>query len=376
MRSSIRVGRIAGVEVGVNWTWFLVFFLIAWSLAVGVFPEQNPGLPQGAYWAMGAIAAVLFFASILLHELGHAVQARRDQVEIEGITLWLFGGVARFKSLYGSPGAEFRIAIAGPLVTTAIAAVLIAFGNAAPLPTGVEGVVVWLGYINVLLLVFNLLPALPLDGGRLLHAALWRVKRDQAWATRVAAAIGAGFGFVMVGGGFALLLSGAGFGGLWIAVLGWFLSTAAGAEAQQMAARRALQGVKVGDLMARDPVTVERGTSVGRFVDDIARETHFTSYPVVEGTRPVGLVTFRCVADLPRERWDDERVDDCMLERDRVPVVRPDEDAAEALVGLAGGDVNRALVVEDDRLAGVLSISDLVRAVELGARRGGEDGSA
>ncbi len=190
MSRSVRLGRVAGIEIGANWTWFLVFALVAWTLAAGVFPDQNPGLSNGAYWAMGVIAAVLFFGSILVHELGHALQARRDDVEIEGITLWLFGGVAQFRSMYRTPGAEFRIAIAGPLVTAVIAGVLIALGGAAALPQSVDGVVFWLGYINLFVLAFNLLPALPLDGGRLLHAGLWAYRRDLRWATQVGAAIG------------------------------------------------------------------------------------------------------------------------------------------------------------------------------------------
>jgi Zn-dependent protease/CBS domain-containing protein len=365
LTSSIRIGRIAGIEVGVNWTWFLVFALIALTLAEVVFPEMTPGLTAAAYWTMGVVAAVLFFGSILLHELGHAIQARRDNVEIDGITLWLFGGVARFKDLYASPGAEFRIAIAGPLVTMAIAGIL-GLVTAIPLPEAARGVIAWLALINVVVLAFNLLPALPLDGGRLLHAALWRARGDLGWATRIGAAIGVGFGYALAGAGIALFIFTTAIGGLWLAILGWFLATAAGAEATQLAARQALQGLTVADLMAQDPVSVPPDLTLSRFVDEVARSTRYTTYPVVEDDeQPVGLLTFRQVTGAPRDSWDGDRVADHMLPRDDVPVVHPSDDADEVFRRLAGDGVRRALVVDRGRLVGMLSITDFMRAIDL-----------
>jgi Zn-dependent protease/CBS domain-containing protein len=363
MTSSVRLGRIAGIEIGVNWTWFLVVFFVTWSLAVGVFPDTNPGLSSGAYWAMGLIAALLFFGSVLLHELGHALQARRDGVEIEGITLWLFGGVARLRNVYRSPGVEFRVAAAGPAVTIVISAALIGLA-ALPLPDGVDGVVTWLGLINLTVLVFNLLPALPLDGGRLLHAVLWRLRGDLVWATRTAGAIGSGFGWLMIGGGIALFFATGSFGWLWTAALGWFLLTAARAEVAQTTAREALRGHPVREFMIVDPVTVAAGLTLGRFIDDVAHDTHYTTYPVVDDGRPVGLLPFSCVTQRPRAQWDGDVVRSCMLPRDRVPVVSPDEDAGVALEALTESP-RRALVVDAaDRLVGLLSISDVLRAVE------------
>jgi Zn-dependent protease len=170
MGGRIPLGRLAGVEIGVTWTWLLIFGLVVASLAGGVFPSTNVGLATGTYIAMGVAAAVLFFASLLLHELGHAVQARREGMEISGITLWLLGGVARFNGMFPSPGAEFRIAIAGPLVTLVIGACLVAVGYAIALPSAVDAVVLWVGLTNFFVLGFNLLPAFPMDGGRLLRS--------------------------------------------------------------------------------------------------------------------------------------------------------------------------------------------------------------
>ena len=206
MTSSIELFRIAGIRVGINWSWLVVFALITWSLAAAVFPAENPGYSDSAYLVMAVAAAFLFFLSLLLHELGHALQARREGMEIDGITLWLFGGVARFKGMFPSAGAEFRIAIAGPLVSLALGVIFSGGARFLALPDAVDGVAAWLGYINLLLLAFNLLPALPLDGGRVLRSLLWAARGDFGWATRIAAAIGRGFGYLFIAGGFALVV--------------------------------------------------------------------------------------------------------------------------------------------------------------------------
>ena len=194
MDTTFKVGRIAGIEVGFNWTWFAIFGLIVWALSQNVFPNENPGLSDSTYIAMAVAAAAAFFASLLGHEMGHALQARRDGMEIEGITLWLLGGVAKFKGQFPSAGAEFRIAIAGPLISLLLGVVFVLVAL-APLPETVDTVVSWLGYINFALLIFNLLPALPLDGGRILRAALWHFKRSHVSSTRLAAGIGRAFSF-------------------------------------------------------------------------------------------------------------------------------------------------------------------------------------
>jgi Zn-dependent protease len=247
----------------------VIFALIVWSLAAGVFPSQNPGLSDGVHLAMAIVAALLFFASLLLHELGHAWQARREGMEIDGITLWLFGGVSQFKTRFSSAAAEFRIAVAGPLVSLGLGVgfVLLAL---AGLPSAVDGVVAWLGYINLSLFAFNMIPALPLDGGRVLRAALWQARGDLAWATQVAARIGQGFAYLFIGLGLAMFIFQGSFSGAWLAFIGWFLLQAAGSEARYVATEAALDGLRVRDLMIRDPVTVDPDLTVGRFMDDVA----------------------------------------------------------------------------------------------------------
>ena len=364
LNGNIRLGRIGGVEIRVNWSWLVIFALIVWSLEAGIFPSQNPGLSKGTYLGMAVAAAVLFFASLLLHELGHAWEARREGMEIDGITLWLFGGVAQFKTRFPSAGAEFRIAVAGPLVSLVLGVVFVLIALAG-LPSAVDGVAAWLGYINLALLVFNLIPALPLDGGRVLRGALWQIRGDLAWATRIAADVGRGFAYLFIGLGIAMFIFEGSFSGAWLAFIGLFLLQAATAEARYIATEAALDGLRVRDLMVRNPVTVDGDLTVGRFMDEVARSRRFTTYPVVDAERPIGLLAFSSVAALPRSEWDTRRVRDAMIPLDRVPLLTEDATAVEALTALSAPTSNRGLVVENGHLAGLLSITDLTRALEM-----------
>ena len=361
------IGHFGGIEVRINWSLIAVFALIVWSLADGVFPSQNPGLSHGTYLVMAIVAALLFFASILLHELGHSWEARREGIEVDSITLWLFGGVSQFKGRFTSAGAEFRVAVSGPLVSIGLG-VLFVLIALAHLPSAVDGVAAWLGYINLILAVFNLLPALPLDGGRVLHSALWRARGDFAWATRVASEIGQGFGYLFIALGLAMLIFQGSFSGAWLAFIGWFLLQAARSEARYVATEQALEGVRVRDLMVRDPVTVDGNSTIGQFMDEVARSRRFTTYPVLEGSRPIGLLAFASVAAVPRSDWDTRRVRDTMISLDRVPLLTEDEKAVDALVELSAPTANRGLVVDNGHLAGLLSITDLARALEVGRR--------
>ena len=365
MQDSFRLGRFFGIEVGVNWSWLVVFALIVWTLATGIFPAQDPGLSRGAYVAMAIVAAVLFFTSLLLHEFGHALVARRAGMQIEGITLWLFGGVAKFRGMFPSAGAEFRIAVAGPAVSLALGLAFTLVAWRAGLPTAVDGVVAWLGYINLSLLVFNLLPALPLDGGRVLRSALWYFRRDFAWATHIAAQIGRGFGYLLIAGGVFLFIFQGAFGGAWLAFIGWFLLQAAGAEDRYLVAQRALGGLRVRDLMVRDPVTTHPDVTIGEFMDETVRNRRFTTYPVTEDGRAVGLLPFRCVAEVPRREWDVRTVRECMLPLENVPVVDEDEPLVDAASELGERGINRGLVLDGERLVGLLSMTDVVRAFEV-----------
>lgn len=363
---TFQLGRIAGIRIGINWSWLIVFALIVWSLAAAVFPSQNPGFSDGEYIAMAIAAALFFFVSLLLHELGHALQAKRDGLEIEGINLWLFGGVAQFKGGFPSAGAEFRVAIAGPLVSLALGVLFVLAAAFLGLPNAVDGVVAWLGFTNLILLAFNLLPALPLDGGRVLRSALWYFRGDLQWATWVASGVGRGFGFLFIGLGLFMLIVEGAFSGAWLAFIGWFLLQAATGEARYVATKQALDGLLVRDLMIRQPVTIDADLTLGQFMDDVAWSRRYTTYPVLEQGRPIGLLAFRSVASVPRDEWNTSRVRDAMVHRNEVPLLDEAEPAIDALAELSASDVHRGLVVEDGNLVGLLSITDLARALEVG----------
>jgi Zn-dependent protease len=367
MDGNFTIGRFGGIEVRLSWSLVVVFALIVWSLTDGVFPSQNPGLSHGTYLAMGIAAALLFLASILLHELGHSWVARREGIEVDSITLWLFGGVSQFKGRYASPGAEFRVAFTGPLVSILLGVLFVLIALAHP-PSSVDGVAAWLGYINLSLAVFNLLPASPLDGGRVLHAILWRAKGDYFWATRVASEVGQGFAYLFISLGIALFIFQGSFSGAWLAFIGWFLLTGARAEARYAATEQALGDLRVRDLMVRHPATVDADSTISRFMDDVAWSHRFTTYPVLDGGRPVGLLAFASVAAVPRSEWDARRVRDAMIPLDQVPLLTEDERAVDALAELSTPRANRGLVVDDGHLAGLLSITDLARALEVGRR--------
>ena len=363
MNPSITLGRVAGVRISVNWSWLVVFALIVWSLASAVFPAEHPHLARTTYLGMAVVAAFLFFGSLVLHELGHAVQARREGMEIEGITLWLFGGIAQFKGMFSSAGAELRIALAGPIVSAFLGGIFAAVAVAGGLGAAVDGVAAWLGYINLMLLAFNLLPALPLDGGRVLRALLWRGRGDFSWATRIAANVGRGFGYLLVALGIFLLIAQGVWSGVWLAFIGWFLLQAAAAEGRYGLLREALGGLFVRDVMVRDPVTVAADRTIAEFMDEVAHAHRFTTYPVVDADHVVGLLPFASVARVPRGDWERRRVCESMLAFVDVPRLREDEPLVDALGELATEPPGRALVLDGGQVVGLLSISDVGRLV-------------
>ena len=364
--STITLGRVAGIEIGINWTWLGIFALILWSLAGVEFPADAPGRPWPTYALMGVVATAAFFASLILHELGHAIQARREGVRTEGITLWLFGGVAKLGGEFPSAGAELRIALAGPLVTLVIGSAALLLTAAWPQPGAVRSVLAWLGYINVALLVFNLVPALPLDGGRVLRALLWARTRDLAVATHRASRIGSVLAAVLIGLGILETLQGA-FGGLWMALIGWFVLEAGRAEEQHVVIRGLLGHTPVGLLMTREPVTVDPRDSLAQVADRVRGTARHTAYPVVSAGRVVGLLPLHALATTPHAEWDARTVEDCMLPAASVLHLTPGTPAADAVTLLAEGASGRAVVVDDDgRLVGIVSLTDIARALAAG----------
>jgi Zn-dependent protease len=360
LHASFVFGRVAGVEIGVNWSWLVVVGLVIWSLGAVVFPDEVPGLSGAAYVAMALAATLLFFASLLLHELGHAVVARREGMEIAGITLWLFGGVARFNGIFPSGGAELRIALAGPAVSLSLGLALLGAAAAVPLPDAVEGVVAWLGRINLILLAFNMLPALPLDGGRVLRALLWIRSDDFMRATRTAGALGRAFGTLLMVLGVFGIFAGA-FAGLWFIAIGFFLSAAAQAEVSFATTRTALSGLRVRDAMVTEPESLTADSTLAAFVSGPFARSRHAAYPVMRNGQPVGLLYYRDLATVPAGRWDRTRVEDIALPVGEAPALAPDDDLADAVMELAETKFQRALVLDGARLVGLLSVTDVSR---------------
>lgn len=366
MRNSYTLGRVAGIEIGFNWSVLFLLALLMWTLATGIFPSTNPGLGDNTYFAMAVIASLVFFASILLHELGHALQARRDGMQIDGITLWMFGGVARFAGMFPSAGAEFRIAIAGPIVSAVLGGGFVAAALIPGLPEPADAVCAWLGFTNLALLAFNLLPALPLDGGRMLRAALWHWRGDLRSATRLAAGTGRILAIGMIGFGIAVTAFGGTASGIWLAFVGWFVLQAATAEARFVDAP-APGMLTVRDMMDPDPVTTAPGLTLQGFADQTAGRPPHVAYPVIDAGRAVGLLPLRCLAEVPHERWTEHRVAECMLDRSHAPALAADDPLPAALAALEGTELESALVLDGDRLVGLLSVADVARALRAAA---------
>ena len=362
MKSSYSLGRVAGIEIGINWSVLALLALLMWTLATGIFPSTNPGLGDNAYFAMAVVASLAFFASILLHELGHAVQARRDGMDIDGITLWMFGGVARFSGMFPSAGAEFRIAVAGPIVSLLLALGFLGGTLIPGIPVNVDAVCAWLGITNLFLLGFNLIPALPLDGGRILRSALWAWKGDLRAATRIAAATGKVLAAGIIALGVLATVYGSGFSGIWLVVIGWFVLQAAGAEGRyiEMEARRAM---RVRDMMITDLVSVDPDDTLADVAARIAAHGPEAAYPVVEDGRVVGILTASDMDAVPPDAWPYHRVADHMTDRDRVPTLEADDVLDTAVAALGASHLQRALILDGERLVGLLSIADVAEAL-------------
>ncbi|SCL38254.1 Zn-dependent protease (includes SpoIVFB) [Micromonospora rhizosphaerae] len=373
MRASFRLGRIAGVPVGVNWSVLVIFLLIAWALSASLFPRSYPGHSALAYGAAGLSAAVVFFLGLLAHEVSHSVVAKRNGIGVGGITLWLFGGVSELKGEARDPGAELRIAGIGPLVSLLIGfffggmAVVLALAGQGGL---LLGALSWLAGINILLAIFNVLPAAPLDGGRLLRAAVWKATGDRTKASVVAARAGWVLGAVLIGLGLWRFLVGAGIGGLWLALIGWFLIGAAGMEERQARMGSALRGVRVAEVMTPEPQTASAEMTVADFVDHHLFTYRHSSLPLTEdGGRPVGLVTLDRVRGIPADRRSATTLAEVACRADELVLASPDEQLNDLLPRLSECSDGRALVVTDQRLVGIVSPSDISRAVQRGSLR-------
>ncbi len=364
---NIRLFSLFGFEVKIDASWLIIAFLVTWSLAEGFFPSRIHGLPAATYWWMGVAGALGLFLSVVFHELCHSLVARQFGLAMRGITLFIFGGVAEMAEEPPSPKAEFLMAAAGPAASIALAAGWYAMfaGTHGVWPPAVTAVFYYLGMINGLLAVFNLIPAFPLDGGRMLRAGLWRWKGNVRWSTRVASSVGSGFGVFLIVLGIFTAFRGNFLGGMWWFLIGLFLRNAAQASYQQLVVRRALEGEPVRRFMIPDPITVPASISLRELVEDYFYRHHFKMFPVVRDARLVGCVTTGQVKDFPREEWDQHSVQEIATNCSAENTVPPDMDAVQALAKMNQTGITRLMVVEGDRLVGIVSLRNLLDFLSL-----------
>jgi Zn-dependent protease len=364
MPGRLQIARVFGIPIYLHFSWLVLFGLIAWTLATGYFPAEEPTLPPLSYWLKGLVASLLLFVSILLHELGHALAARRAGIATQSVTLFIFGGVAQLVREPDDGRTEFRMALAGPVVSFALAAL---FGLAAAAPflwSPARAVARYLALINLVLALFNLVPAFPLDGGRLFRGLLWNAM-GKARATRAAASAGSVFALFLMASGVLALLRGAGLAGIWYIAIGWFLQEASSNAYRQVRLDEALRGVAVRDVMLVQIETLPADLSVAEAARLHFLRTGYGCYPVKRGDDVVGLLCLRDVLGIPVQERESLSVQAAMRPASPALVVGPDVPLASALVQLAKGGAGRLLVMEDARLVGLLTMSSLLRLIRV-----------
>jgi Zn-dependent protease/CBS domain-containing protein len=360
---SITLFKMFGFAVRVDASWLIIAVLITWSFADAVFPNAFPGLSPTEYWMMGISGALLLFASIVVHELAHSLVARRSGLQMKGITLFIFGGVAEMSEEPPSAKAEFKMAIAGPLTSVAVgvAFYVLASGMHGIWPVAVTGMLSYLALINWILAAFNMVPAFPLDGGRVLRSILWHWKGNIWQATRIASSIGSGFGTLMMVYAILPLLHGDMISAVWWFLIGMFLRGAAQGSFQQLVVQRMLAGEPVRRFMNTNPVSVSPAISVEELVEHYIYKYHYKMFPVVTPSNELlGCITTKEVKAVPRDEWTQTSVQAVMRSFCADDTISPDTDAVKALAQMRKSQNSRLMVVDDGRLVAVLTLKDLL----------------
>lgn len=367
MHESLRLGKVRGIRVGIHWSLLLIFWLVVTGLAGSQLPHSAPGHTNAAYWFAALAAAAVFYLSLLAHELAHALVAQRRHIEVDSIVLWLLGGVSKLKGEAADPQSEQRIAIAGPATSLALAAGFFVLsrvfgaGHPASLAAGVFG---WLGWINGFLAVFNLLPAFPLDGGRVLRSILWRRHGDKQHATTTAARTGRVFGYGMIAFGIAgFFAPGGGLSGLWLAVVGWFLLSASRSEAAASAAAEEFRGLRVRDVMTVNPLTVPTWVPLDELMDEGVYQRRLSSFPVLDADGSFfGLVTLARIRQVPTSEWAETTVGSVARAAEQCVACGADDELFAVARKISASADHRAVVLDDgSRVVGIVAPSDLHR---------------
>ena len=364
MTPSIRLGRLFGIDVGFNWSLIFIFALVAWTLATDFLPVDAPGYAAGVYWVFGAAGAVLFYAGLLAHELSHALVARGHGVKVAGITLWLFGGVSRLEGEPASARAEALIAGVGPLTSFGVGAIAFVAALATQASPLVSDLFKWLAFVNVALGLFNLVPAFPLDGGRLLSSLLWWRSGSRQRGVHNAVRVGRVFAYLMIAAGALELLLGQVASGIWIAFVGWFLLSAGASEEAGSTIRTFLRSVPVSAAMTSPVVTLPDWVTVETFLESVAPNHAFTTYPVHEASGSLtGVVRLSDLVRMPAGERAEKHLKDVARPIADVPTTNPREDLS-ALIQRIGADIEqRVLVFDNGQLVGILSPADVGRVL-------------
>ena len=364
MTPSIRLGRLFGIEIGFNWSLIFIFALIAWTLAVQFLPGAAPGHAATTYWVVGSAGAVLFYASLLAHELSHALVARRNGIKVAGITLWLFGGVSRLEGDPQTPRAEALIAGVGPLTSFAVAVLVFGLTLVSSENALAAGLFSWLFVLNISLGLFNLVPAFPLDGGRLLSSFLWWRSGNRQRGVHNAVRVGRVFAFLMIAAGVLELFLGEVASGIWIAFLGWFLLSAASAEETGTNIRALLRTVPVSAAMRSPVITIPDWMTVQQFLDGVAPNHAFTTYPVHEPSgKLTGVVRLSELVRMPAGERSEKHLKDVARPIMEVPTTNPREDLSSLIQRVGLGMEQRVLVFENGELVGIVSPADVARVL-------------
>jgi Zn-dependent protease/predicted transcriptional regulator len=365
MSSSIKIGKIFGIEIGVHWSWVFIFALITWSFANGILEEYYPDWSDTRRWGVGVIVAVIFFISILLHELSHSVVAKARGIPVQGITLFVFGGVSMLGREAESAAEEFQIAIVGPLTSLALGAVfaILWFGLQGPAPEA-AAIAGYLAFINGVLAAFNMLPGYPLDGGRVFRSIVWARNRNLLRATQVASKTGEYVAYTLMAAGAVQFLFNP-VGGIWMFLIGMFLRNASAASYEQLVLQTTLEGLTAKDIARTDFVSVSPDMMMDDLVSQLMLVGQGRCYPVVAGDELLGLITLTDAQQLDREKWPTTSVHGAMTPFEKLHVVGPEEPASAVLQLMSETDVNQVPVVEGRRTVGIISRADVLRLIQV-----------
>ncbi|HEY9077343.1 MAG TPA: site-2 protease family protein [Anaerolineaceae bacterium] len=370
MDNHIKIGKLFGIPFGLHWSWFIIFVMVSWSLASGYFPQEYTGMSSLLYIILGIVTSLLFFASVFAHELGHSLVALREKIPVKNITLFIFGGVAQIGQEPKKPGAEFRIAIAGPATSLALAGVfglLYLLDQAFPYLAAPS---IWLARINLSLAIFNLIPGFPLDGGRVLRSIVWGITKDFQKATRVATFSGQLVAFGFIGVGVFIMIGGNFLNGLWLVLIGWFLQNAAASTYAQVHTQHSMSTLKVSQVMDEQFESVPGNMTIERLIEERVLSGGHRFFLVFNYDKPIGVLTLQDLTRVPRQQWQEVTARVIMTPWDKLIRVRPEDNLFIALQAMDTGGVGQVPVVSNEQIMGLLSRDKIIHYLRTRAELG------